>query len=337
MIRIDGKEIPEVQVFTYDVQEQVNNLNFQIVQLQGHLNTLRQQLTAKDGEIDALENQIAGLKQQLADCQANHPNPEPEPEPEPEPPSDIEYLINKSFAGVTIDPNPSKPSEKIFTQLDSAIKAVPYASYHNVVIMNGSVPNVAEVKEFNGKQALVTTLKSSTSSHSRVQSEIVVKQSASPDKIHSKFNMWIHTDYKNLEKLDKVVWVDIHECWFASPKERCSIYLDVHPNLKTLSFRWTSDVDDGSWTKRHPDQYSTKPIPLGQWIEFEVIWEKQTNRNRLLINGETFLDFIGKNDNKGPASYFQPLKHYVGSSVFNWMNSRGYEMTIAYADYKLIK
>jgi hypothetical protein len=346
MITIDGKEVTTLQVFTYDKQQEITTLNARITQLNSEVALLQASNEAKEDEIALLQQRIASLQQQLEEYQnggGNGENPPPPPPPDPEPPTNVEYLFNKSFEGVTIGVNPTRTNENIFTQLDAAIKEIPWASYHNVKTGQGSVPNIAQVMDFQGRKAFVTTLKSSASDSSRVQSEIVVRQSQSPNKLHSIVDVWIHPDYANLTQLSKIVWVDISECWFASPKERYSIYLDKNSNGQ-LCFKWRSDIDDGRWTKRHPDQLSNKAVPLGQWISLETIWEKDTNRNILKVNGDVYLDFIGvsetgvpANSIKGPASYYQPIKHYVGKSIFDWMNSRGYEMTIAYSNWKIVK
>jgi hypothetical protein len=251
-----------------------------------------------------------------------------------------DYYINRSFENMKIG---TVEGRLRFAEFLPDLKKI---SFYNLDLIEAT--GTGSRYEIIGDE-LRAPLPGTGDSHARVQWSINVDQN-NPI-YHTNYDMWLHPDISHLinYRSNNIDWYSIWEIWNATTPDgkenRWSIYIKKNPadGYKTLvlGLRSSYQGSDGKWYEEFPWQYTTNPLIFGQWFNFDVYWNKNTDQWKITINGKVVADFIGKNKNPAHPSYgidwVNPIKHYVGRSVYDFMASSGKTMEIRYRNFKWIK
>jgi hypothetical protein len=259
--------------------------------------------------------------------------------------SSNELFFQGDFTNVKIGNN--SRGEPSFLEWQNGLKAVPYFNFQRIEQSSNGI-YIPENKAFISGDQFVTQLNGKSKTSTRVQWSMDIKDELAYPIYHTSYDMWLHPDLALLQNfpVSNINWYSIWEIWLENTPEgintRWSIYIKKHPITNKLCFSFRSTYyENGIWKSLTPHQHTTEPIIFGEWFNFEVYWNKNTNQVKLLVNGKEQLNFIGVNSNpKYPAlniSWFTPIKHYVGNEVYDWMKSQGKTMEIRYKNFKWYK
>ena len=315
---ITHNTIQELLAYEQSLAEQEQAVSAELQRLNAELELKNNQVAELTEQVELSSNRITDLMRQLEDCR--HTEPEPEPQP---------YHFAHDFQGVKIQNNTFEPWNTTMKQLNFYERQV-------LKIQDG---NKCEITS-DGR--LITEIINCPSDKTRVAFDIDTADNAPEmDIVHCAVDMHLHADLAALSGTpsDTVQFYHLFEIWNDGQTASWNICIEKKPGDATPRFRWWGRIFTNGQIvgPLYERQFASEGVPFGQWITFEPYWNRNTGETWLKINGKKVIDFIGVNiDKRNPArraSYFSPVKHYVGLTAFNHLKGQGKKMEIQFGKF----